>query len=91
MKSSKKLINEPADAVTEFLSGYVSSIKHVQLLEGSPDVRCHTEASVLRHAVPPVAASKAVSRALQINVVVDVSPVAKDKVAIISGAAPQLC
>ena len=39
MKSTKKLINEPADTVTEFLEGYVSSVKHVQLLEGSPDVR----------------------------------------------------
>ncbi len=38
MKSTKKLINEPADAVTEFLEGYVSSMRHVQLLEGSPDV-----------------------------------------------------
>ncbi len=38
MKSTKKLINEPADAVTEFLEGYVSSVKHVRLLEGSPDV-----------------------------------------------------
>ena len=38
MKSTKKLVNEPADAVTEFLEGYVSSMRHVQLLEGSPDV-----------------------------------------------------
>lgn len=38
MKSTKKLVNEPADAVTEFLEGYVSSMRHVQLFEGSPDI-----------------------------------------------------
>lgn len=38
MKSTKKLINEPKDAVTEYLEGYISSVKHVQLLEGAPDV-----------------------------------------------------
>ena len=38
MKSTKKLINEPKDAVTEYLEGYVSSVKHVQHLEGAPDV-----------------------------------------------------
>lgn len=39
MKSTKKLINDPKDAVTEYLEGYVSSVKPVQLLEGAPDVR----------------------------------------------------
>lgn len=38
MKSTKKLINEPQDAVTEWLEGYVSSVKHLQLLAGAPDV-----------------------------------------------------
>ena len=38
MKSLKSLLNEPADVVTEFLEGYVSSVQHVKLLEGSPDV-----------------------------------------------------
>ena len=38
MKSTKKLINDPKDAVTEYLEGYVSSVEHLQLLEGAPDV-----------------------------------------------------
>lgn len=48
MKSTKKLINEPKDAVTEYLEGYVSSVEHVQLLEGAPDVsRLHLTAQQL--------------------------------------------
>ena len=38
MNATKKLVNEPKDAVTEYLEGYVSSVEHVKLLEGAPDV-----------------------------------------------------
>lgn len=38
MNLTKKLINEPKNAVTEYLEGYVSSVEHVQLLEGAPEV-----------------------------------------------------
>lgn len=48
MKSLKSLINEPADVVTEFLEGYVSSVQHVKLLEGSPDINVVVDTSPVR-------------------------------------------
>lgn len=51
MKSTKKLINEPKNAVTEYLEGYVSSVEHMQLLEGAPDISVVTQ-------IPPINDSK---------------------------------
>ena len=86
MKSTKKLINEPADAVTEFLEGYVSSMRHVQLLEGSPDVsQTPTVPAVDKLVTKLSAGSSSLRCTLQINVVVNVAPVNQSKVAVISG------
>ncbi len=86
MKSTKKLINEPADAVTEFLEGYVSSMRHVQLLEGSPDVsQSPTRPTVDKLVTKVSARSASLLCILQINVVINVAPVSQHKVAIIAG------
>ncbi len=86
MKSTKKLINEPADAVTEFLEGYVSSMRHVQLLEGSPDVSQSPTIPAVDKLMKKVYVGSASLRCtLQINVVVNVAPTNQHKVAVISG------
>ncbi|KAL3151120.1 hypothetical protein ABBQ38_012986 [Trebouxia sp. C0009 RCD-2024] len=51
MNLTKKLINEPKNAVTEYLEGYVSSVEHVQLLEGAPEINVVTQ-------IPPINDSK---------------------------------
>ena len=42
VKSSKKLINDPRNIISEYLAGYSSSVPHLQLLEGSPEVNIAT-------------------------------------------------
>ena len=97
MKLTKKLINDPKDAVTEYLEGYVSSVEHVQLLEGAPDVSSDagpfrsqprlTECMQTPQDCPP----QLKACCLQINVVTRTPPVDDSKVAIISGAAFSAC